>query len=164
MTKTQLPVLHDYKRQPYLQALDTVLVNFFCGLQRSLIGTKDLQEAYRGKVIQHWVGQQILATMTFPLDQLIFWVREKNQSDAEVDFVLPFEQKLVPIEVKSGTTGKLRSLQVFMDACDHDLAIRLYAGELSLHTAVTPAGKKYRLLNLPYFLGEKLNDYLHWML
>lgn len=101
--------------------------------------------------------------MHFPLDRLVFWVREKNQSSAEVDFVLPFENMLVPVEVKSGKAGKMRALQLFMDECDHDIALRLFAGELSLHPAKTPSGKQYRLLNLPYFLGEKLNEYLAWV-
>jgi uncharacterized protein len=163
MTQTQLPLLPDLKKQPYLQVLDTGLLNYFCGLQDSLIGTKDLQDAYRGKIIQHWVGQQILSTMHLPLENLNFWVREKNQSNAEVDFVVQFRNFLVPIEVKSGATGKLRSLQIFMDACDHTFAIRMFAGELSLHEAITPTGKSFKLLNLPYFLGEKLDDYLIWM-
>ncbi|MCK6694861.1 MAG: VCBS repeat-containing protein, partial [Thermoanaerobaculia bacterium] len=50
---------------------------------------------------------------------------EKNQSSAEVDFVLPFENHLVPVEVKSGKSGKMRALQIYMDTCDHDFAIRL---------------------------------------
>lgn len=154
VTRTTLPPLPDLKKQPYLQALDTGLLNYFCGLQQSLIGTRDLGEAYQGRVIQHWVGQQILAMMSLPLDRLVFWTREKRQSSAEVDFVLPFENILVPVEVKSGKPGKLRSLQLFMDESDHDMALRLYAGELSNHMAITPSGKKYRLLNLPYFLGE----------
>ncbi|MDZ4679830.1 MAG: hypothetical protein SGI94_05275 [Saprospiraceae bacterium] len=57
----------------------------------------------------------------------------------------------------------MRSLQLFMDDCNHDMAIRMYAGQLSLQPALTPNGKKYRLLNLPYFLGEKINEYLGWM-
>jgi hypothetical protein len=101
--------------------------------------------------------------MNYPLDRLAFWVREKNQSSAEVNFVFPFENMLIPIEVKSGKSGKLRSLQIFMDDCQHDIAIRLYSGELSLHTAVTPSGKSFRLLNLPYLLGEQLSAYIAWM-
>jgi predicted AAA+ superfamily ATPase len=163
LTQTALPPVPDYRKHPYLQVLDTGLLNYFCGLQLSLIGTKDLGEVYQGKIIQHLVGQQLLAKMNYPLDRLAFWVREKNQSSAEVDFVFPFENMLIPIEVKSGKSGKLRSLQIFMDDCQHDMAIRMYAGELSLHSAVKPAGKSFRLLNLPYFLGEKLSAYLAWM-
>jgi len=162
-TQTELPPLPNLKKQPYLQVLDTGLVNYFCGLQEGLIGTKDLSDAYRGRVIQHWVGQQILSTLHYPLDQLHFWVREKNQSDAEVDYILPFKGMLIPLEVKSGSTGTLRSLQAFMDVAQHDMALRLYAGELKLHPISTAQGKNYRLLNLPYFLGEKLEAYLRWM-
>lgn len=77
--------------------------------------------------------------------------------------MLPFENHLVPVEVKSGKSGKMRALQIYMDTCDHDFAVRLFAGNLALHPATTLAGKKYKLLNLPYFLGEKLPDYLAWM-
>jgi len=162
-TGTQLPGLPNMRKSPYLQALDTGLVNFFSGLQESLIGTKNLHEDYRGRIIHHLVGQQMLSTIIYPLDNLKFWVRDKKQSSAEVDFLLPFENMLIPVEVKSGAAGKLRSLQQFMDGCDHTLAIRLYAGELLLHKAVTPKGKTYHLLNLPYFLGEKLKAYASWM-
>jgi predicted AAA+ superfamily ATPase len=161
-TQTTLPPLPDHKRQPYLQVLDTGLMNFFCGLQSDLIGTKDLGEAFQGRVAHHLVGQQILANLNSPLDNLHFWVREKNQSSAEVDFVLPFENLLIPVEVKSGKSGKMRALQIYMDACDHDLAVRLFAGNIALHPATTLAGKTYKLLNLPYFLGEKLPGYLKW--
>jgi predicted AAA+ superfamily ATPase len=162
-TETELPGLPNHRKSPYLQALDTGLLNFYSGLQESLIGIKDLHEAYRGRIIQHWVGQQMLSTMIYPTDRLLFWVREKRQSDAEVDFILPVEGLLVPIEVKSGPTGKLRSLHQFMDRCDHSFAVRLYAGELLLQKATTPKGKTFHLLNLPYFLGEQLEAYVRWM-
>lgn len=162
-TETQLPGTPDKRKQPYLQVLDTGLMNFFTGLQESLIGIKDLHEAYRGRIIHHWVGQQLLSTMQLPIQNLRFWVREKRQSSAEVDFVIPFDNKLVPVEVKSGTAGKLRSLHQYMERCDHVLALRLYAGPVLLQEAVTPSGKKFHLLNLPYFLGENLVDYISWM-
>jgi predicted AAA+ superfamily ATPase len=56
LTQTTLPPVPDYRKHPYLQVLDRGLLNYFCGLQLSLIGTKDLGEAYQGKVIQHLVG------------------------------------------------------------------------------------------------------------
>jgi len=162
-TETQLPGLPDHRKSPYLQALDTGLLNFFSGFQENLIGTKDLHEAYRGRVIHHLVGQELLSTLIHPTDRLRFWVREKSQSDAEVDFLFPFEGLLIPIEVKSGTAGKLRSLHQFMDQCSHSFAVRLYAGEPLLQQAVTPAGKTFQLLNLPYYLGSWLEGYVRWM-
>ncbi len=163
-TETRVPGLPNYRKSPYLQSLDTGLMNFFSGFQEKLIGIKDLNEAYRGRVIQHLVGQQMLSAMTFPTDNLRFWVRDKGQGDAEVDFIFPMAGLLIPVEVKSGASGRLRSLHQYMDQCDHPFAIRLYAGEAFLQEAVTPAGKKFHLLNLPYFLGEWLEGYAGWMM
>lgn len=162
-TEPLLPGTPDKRKQPYLQVVDTGLMNFFTGLQESLIGTRDLHEAYRGRIIHHWVGQQLLSTMQLPVENLRFWVREKKQSTAEVDFIIPFENKLVPVEVKSGTAGKLRSLHQFMEVSNHSFALRLYAGPVLLQQAVTSGGKNFYLLNLPYFLGEKLIEYVGWM-
>ena len=98
--------------------------------------------------------------MRLVLFQLHFWVREKNQSNAEVDFVVAHGNKVIPIEVKSGATGRLRSLHQFMDQAEHGFAVRLYAGKLEVEDAVTVEGKAFKLLNLPYYLGGKVEKYL----
>ena len=66
----------------------------------------------------------------------------------------------MPVEVKSGKTGTLRSLHSFINNSGCSLAVRLYAGEPCWKSAQTPAGKPYRLLNLPYFLASRIQDYL----
>ena len=68
---------------------------------------------------------------------------------AEVDFVYQHNCNLIPIEVKSGATGRLRSLHQFMDRTDHGLAIRFYSGKMHLQAATTLEGKTYKLLNCP---------------
>lgn len=73
-----------------------------------------------------------------------------------------FEGKLIPIETKSGKTGRLRSLQLYMDEAPHELAIRLYAGNLRASEVKTPAGKPYFLLDLPYYLVSQIEPYLNW--
>jgi uncharacterized protein len=162
LTQTTVPPLADTKKHPYLQTLDTGLVNHYSGLQSGLIGIKDLSDAYQGRIIQHLVGQQLLSQMRYPLDRLHFWVREKNQSDAEVDFVFPYAGQLIPIEVKSGKSGKLKSLQTFMDDSKQHFAIRYYSNFVDTHEAQTNSGHRFELINLPYFLAEKLEKYLDW--
>ncbi|MHB1178654.1 MAG: hypothetical protein ACYCZO_10020 [Daejeonella sp.] len=50
-----------------------------------------------------------------------------------MDYIWPFDGKLIPIEVKSGTEGKLKSLHLFMDMAPHPMAIRFYAaGEIGI--------------------------------
>ena len=160
VTDTQLPLTPNHKRSPKLQLLDTGLMNYFAGLQTEVFGTTDLNAVYGGKVIEHLVGQELYASQASMLFKLHFWIREKKQSNAEVDFVLAHENRVIPVEVKSGASGRLRSLHQFIDRADHALAIRLYAGKFSVEKAVTLAGKEYQLVNLPYYLVSRIERYL----
>jgi hypothetical protein len=94
------------------------------------------------------------------INSLHFWVREKKQSDAEIDFLFPFAGRMIPVEVKSGANGKLRSLHQFIDASGSPLAVRFYVGPLQLDEHKTIAGNSFQLLNMPYFLSGKLPAYL----
>lgn len=162
VTNAQLPLTPDSKKFPKLQLLDTGLVNFFSGIQTEVFGTSDLNSLYGGRIIEHLVGQELLAGHDSILFSPNFWVREKKQSNAEVDYVLSHGRNIIPIEVKSGATGRLRSLHLFMDLVEHGWAVRLYAGSLSVETVTTREGKHFQLLNLPYFLSGKLEGYLEW--
>ena len=95
----------------------------------------------------------------------MFWVREKKQSSAEVDLVHQHKQLLIPVEVKSGSQGRLRSLHEFIDRCDHPYSIRLYADQVRIDNLQTIRGNKpFYLLNLPYFLATRLPEYVEWLL
>ncbi len=158
-----IPAIEDYRKSPRLQFLDTGLVNYFNGLQLDIMGTKDLNSVYQGTLIEHLVGQEILSYQNLPLDKLHYWVRQKNNSSAEVDFVYPYEGKIIPIEVKSGSIGKIKSLQVYMNESPLNYAIRFYAGKFSLDKVQTQEGKNFYLLNLPYFLASQVEHYIHWL-
>ena len=99
------PFEPDHKKSPRLQFLDTGLINYFAGLQKEYFTLRDLNQLYQGKIAEHIVGQQLLCTEFHSLNPLLFWVREKAQSSAEIDFVIPMNKKLIPIEVKSGKSG-----------------------------------------------------------
>ena len=157
-----LPLLPDIKKSPRLQVLDTGMLNYFAGIQKEILGTTNLNSVYQGAMVEHLVGQEILAFQYLSLASLHFWVREKKDSSAEVDYLFPFDGKLIPVEVKSGTEGKLKSLHIFMDMAPHTMAVRFYAGEMSITEATTLTGKKYQLLNLPYYLVSQLENYLVW--
>ncbi len=78
--------------------------DFVAGLQKDLISLNDLHSLYQGKIAEQIVGQEILSTKFNVMNELHFWVREKLNSTAEVDFITMFEGKMIPIEVKSGET------------------------------------------------------------
>ncbi len=159
-TEIKPPIVPDHKKKPRLQVFETGLMNYHSGLQRGMIGSKDLSDLYKGRVIEHVVGQEILTTIESSIKGLNFWTKDKKSSSAEVDYILNINSNLIPVEVKSGAIGHLKSLHQFMDQADHDLAVRLYAGKVKLDYVVTPSGKKFRLLNLPYFLGSKIEEHV----
>lgn len=161
-TNTAVPIIPDLKKSPRLQVLDTGMMNHFAGLQKEIIGTGNLNDIYQGKVAEHIVGQELLAARSHLLNSLFFWVRQKADATAEVDFVIQHDGKIIPIEVKSGASGTLRSLHLFIDTAPHRLAVRLYNGKIKLDKITTPNGKEYVLLNLPYYLAARIEDYLHW--
>lgn len=163
-TSATLPLMPDIKKSPRLQVLDTGLINYLVGIQKEILGTTDLHSVYKGTIIEHMIGQELLSTQNLALSALQFWVREKKTSNAEVDYIFPFEGKLIPIEVKSGKEGTLRSLHLYMEEAPHAFAVRFYSGELSITKAQSPSGKTYQLLNLPYYLGTQLEKYLNWFI
>lgn len=163
-TGTTLPLEPDYKKTPRIQLLDTGLINYFAGLQTDILGTKDLHGVYQGKLIEHLVGQELLSFQSLSLQKLHFWVRQKKQSDAEIDFIYPYKGKLIPIEVKSGAKGHLKSLHVFMDHSPLHIAIRFYAGNRQLDKLRTAQGKIFYLLSLPYFLASRIEAYIDWLI
>lgn len=163
-TQTEFPLMPNMRKSPRLQMLDTGLLNFYSGLQPQLILLKDLNAIHGGRVVEHMVGQEILAS-SFNIDhKLQWWTREEKHAMAEVDFIIPIDGKVIPVEVKAGATGTLRSLLMLMDLLPHPFAIRLYAGKMSIDEVKTPGDKVIRLLNLPYFLAGKLEAYATWFM
>jgi len=161
-TSIENPLVPNKRKSPRLQVLDTGLLNYFVGIQQELIGIKDLSSSYSGIVAEHIVGQELLAKEYNIFNDINFWIREKKTSTAELDYLYKSKNLIIPIEVKSGPTGKLKSLHLFMDIANHNLAIRIYSGNLSINKVITLQNKEYYLLNLPYYLISKLDDYILW--
>ena len=157
------PLQPNTKRSPKLQVLDTGMLNYFGGFQKELFGSRNIDSVYQGKIAEHIVGQELLACQSSPLYKLHFWNRKKKQSIAEVDFLIQYENIIVPVEVKSGVTGRLRSLHQFMDRTPHEYAVRIYSGQLEVNRIKTLNGKDFTLLNLPLYLAGSIPEYLEWL-
>jgi len=162
-TQTKLPYQPDLKKSPRLQVLDTGMVNFLAGIQKEVFSTPDLLDVYNGKIIEHVVNQELMAANKDQLNKPLFWVREKEGASAELDFLVVVDGKGIPVEVKSGKTGKLKSLHQYIEMSDSPLAIRLYAGKFQIDKLQTPSGKTFTLLNMPYFLACKIILYSGWL-
>lgn len=69
----------------------------------------------RGAIAEQFVGQELLAyTPSYEEAKLYFWCREKKSSMAEVDFIMTVGSSIIPVEVKAGSTGHLKSLHLFL--------------------------------------------------
>jgi predicted AAA+ superfamily ATPase len=159
-THTNIPVFPDLKRSPKLFWLDTGLVNYSAGIQKQIFGAKDILDVWKGDIAEHIVAQELLASDNRVSHKRNFWVRDKKGSDAEVDFIIQYEDKIVPIEVKSGHNSKLKSLHIFMDNANHATAIRIWSNPFSVDKVTTSTGKKFKLINVPFYYTRFLKDLL----
>ena len=83
-----------------------------------VISSHDLLAIYEGKLSEQFVGQELLASHDASEGgNLYYWKRNARGSSAEVDYLLSRNGKIVPLEVKSGVSGRLRSLHLFLETC-----------------------------------------------
>ncbi len=128
--------------------LDVGLLQATLGNLRSEFHNPDMVEIHKGALAEQFVGQELIAYCDPYLERkLHFWSREARASSAEVDYVINLEGKIVPIEVKSGTTGRLRSLKRFMEEKDVPLGVRISQHPLSF---------KDGILSVPFYLIHAL--------
>ena len=64
------------------------------------------------------------------------------------------------MEVKSGSSGKLKSLHWFMDTASHQWAVRVSSAKMQLEEATTPDGKKFSLISIPFYLTGRIGKVL----
>ena len=92
--------------------------------------------------------------------ELYYWLREGKSNNAEIDFLFQHKNTIIPIEVKSGSTGKLRSLHQYIHKTGTRLAVRFDSNPPSIQTirVSLPDGvtnDTFQLLSLPlYMIGE----------
>lgn len=87
---------------------------------------KDFETINKGNIAEQIVGTEILKYQhPHSRAQLYYWHREKRGSTAEVDFVIQQSEKIIPLEVKSGHQGKMRSLWKFLEEKNSDYGIRI---------------------------------------
>ena len=157
---TELPFIPNLRKAPRLQFLDVGLVHYLSGAQQELIGVKDLSDVFRGRMLEQLTGQELMAYQTKSRSVPLFWVRNKSQSQAELDFLEMNGSVPMPVEVKSGAEGKLRSLHLFIEMQPRvKTAVRLYRG-LFHDQKVQRDGRHFQLLNIPYYHASKIQEYI----
>lgn len=154
----QLPLVYKYKRAKKMIWLDAGLVNEANGMLESLpSGT------YQGKIMEQIVGQTLIASGVRRNLDLSYWARNKDEGSAEVDFCFQFKDKIVGLEVKSGNTKNLKSLFSMIDIGGNTvIPVRISWDKLGIER-YEYGGKKYKILSLPFYLLEKIDNYLEML-
>lgn len=157
-----IPALPNPRRQPKLLAYDLGMVNYVVGIQDKYYGENDLHSIFKGAAIEQIVGQQLQGMQKRHNFILRYWVRDRRNSSAELDFLIDWGGKLIPIEVKAGKTGSMKSLFIFMEDSDADTGVRIYDGITRWERLSTASGKQFWLLNLHLGLTCRIFDHLRW--
>jgi len=146
--------------------IDVGLVSTMLGLKlHQFNNIEDILVINKGALAEQVVGQLLRLLSPFYVEPtLYYWSRELTNAGAEIDYLIQNNQRLVPIEVKAGVEGKLRSLHQFMSEKPWKLAVRFYAGPMQLDhiklKTTTGNSNDYKLISLPFYLLGQLDRLL----
>lgn len=159
-TTASFPILPDLKKSPKLLWLDTGLVNYVAGMQEDLLFSADSDELWNGDIAEHVVAQELLGVTVNFGEKRMFWVRDAKNSQAEVDFLIRYKSHLLPIEVKTGSNSKLKSLHLFMEESKEKVALRLWNGPMTSDVITKQNGDSFTLYNIPLYYAGHLPAFL----
>lgn len=161
-TRIAPPLVRKPKSAPKAQFLDIGLCTQALRLSRDHLREKLVSSGFSGGLWEALAGQELLAISAHQRGPLFFWVREEKDARAELDFLIEAGDRLMPVEVKSGSQGSLKSLHQFLRRSGTDVGIRIHGGPLRLerHHVLLPdgTGLDYRLLSVPFYLAFRLLD------
>ncbi|MCD4652987.1 AAA family ATPase [bacterium] len=125
----------------------------------------ELNLVNQGTLAEQFIGQHLYRLQPyFQAPELYYWAREKKSASAEVDYIIADNnQRIVPIEVKAGSTGKLRSLQIMVMEKSLSRAIRFSSAPPSVlrENRITAKGPvAFTLISLPHYLVGEISRLL----
>ncbi len=145
--------------------LDVGLVNHLTGVDWLTIGSlSERALVSEGAWAEQFIGQHLFHSGDMKKTPgLNYWLRETSNSNAEVDYVISRGNLIVPIEVKAGKSGSLKSLHQFVHRKKSELAVRFDLNPPSLQEVRTKVRTKddvqdteFNLLSLPLYAVEEM--------
>jgi hypothetical protein len=126
--------------------LDVGLLHAVNGLYLDTVRAQDFTALFKGAVAEQFVGQELLAYQNpYSRPLLYYWAREAKNSSAELDYLIQKEGQAIPIEVKSGSTGRLRSMHMFMEK---------YQVRHGIKISQAPYDSQNQIISLPFYSLE----------
>ena len=128
--------------------LDIGLMHTINGMDQEIVLGDNLTDIYKGALAEQFVGQELLAyTSPYHKESLYYWARDKRGSSAEIDYLIQTSHQIVPLEIKSGSTGRMKSMKLYRDAYNPKQAIKI---------SQAPYSDQHDILELPLYAMESL--------
>ncbi len=146
-----IPLRAEINRKKFkILFLDIGLLQQALGVPYEKHASLSLLQINTGALAEQFVGQELLVRGDpYEAQRLYFWERERKGSSAELDYIMRIGSQVVPIEVKAGTTGRLRSLKLFMEEKSVPIGIRI---------AERPLSKEGNILSIPLYLIHRISE------
>ena len=134
---------------------DVGLLHAISGIYSETAKETDFNAIYRGAVAEQFVGQELIACQSpYTKAELWYWGRRAKSSTAEIDYLIEKNGKVIPIEVKSDPTGRMKSLYMFLETRRTERALKISQARFQLGKPV---------ISLPFYAIESffsgdLND------
>ena len=126
--------------------MDVGLLHAVNGIYLDTVQAKDFTTLFYGAVAEQFVGQELLAYQNpYSKPCVYYWAREAKNSSAELDYLFQKDRVIIPIEVKSGAIGRMKSLFMFLEKYKLDFGLKISQARYL---------KKEKVLCLPLYAIE----------
>jgi hypothetical protein len=106
----------------------------------AVVRGNDLFSTYRGAFVENYVAQQLAALPGSEGNELHYWRSESRK--AEIDFLVPVQGQILPLEAKAGENPRSKSLGVYRER---------YQPKLALRTTLLNLKRQDALINIPLY-------------
>lgn len=106
--------------------LDVGLLHSVSGIYGETASEADLTAIFKGAAAEQFTGQELLSSGNpYRKASLYYWARESKSSNAELDYLLQLSDKILPVEVKSGSIGRMKSMNLYFEEYNPENGIKI---------------------------------------
>jgi len=129
---------------------DIGLMQNICGLSSETLMVEDFIGVNAGATAEQFVAQELLAYRDeYEEPSLFYWAREERNSRAELDYLVPCFSYALPVEVKAGKTGTLRSMHLFLEK---------YPCPVGVRVSQLPFSDNPPIISVPFYGIKKIQE------
>ncbi len=143
-------------RKQKMMICDTGILQRILQLElNSMVLSDDFDTINKGNIAELFVGLEMQKYQSpYHRNELFYWHREAKSSNAEVDFLYTKNGDIFPVEIKSGKSGSMRSMYIFLEEKKKEKGFRLSLANFATYDKVEvyPLYAVSSLTNIDVFL------------